>query len=380
MRAWSCLIVGVGLLVAGCSGADSSTSDVVTSTRQPESAPALPCDAPYAGVLDGASTTGGSLQSTLEAAVDGVSGGVVAAVGPPGAVRYCAAGRADSKGEALAVDDVFRIGSVTKTFTAVMVMQLVEEGELTLETEVTEVLPDLTVAKGVTVRHLLDHTSGMADYAEPGFDRTLRGDWDREWTAEEVMDRVEVLVPGVGPPGAVHSYSNTNFVVAGMLIEEVTGQSLAKNLQTRIVSPLGLSETAYGPEGPEPVTGFALLLPRGNSEGVSYSSLETAAGAAGGMVSTAEDLATFFSALDDGQLITTQSWELMTNDAKGNGVGLGIFTQTIAERAAIGHDGVIHGYSSIVLLLPESDEVLVVLSNDQGVPAWEVAETILSTP
>ncbi|SOC55222.1 serine hydrolase domain-containing protein [Ornithinimicrobium cerasi] len=378
MRAWSSLVVGVSLLFAGCSGAESVAPDVVTSTPQEETAQTLPCDAPYADASDGGPTAEGSLQGTLEAAVDGVSGGVVVAVGTPGAVRYCAAGRADSEGEALAVDDVFRIGSVTKTFTAVMVMQLVQEGKLTLETEVTEVLPDLSVAGGVRVRHLLDHTSGLADYVEPGFDRTLRADWDREWTAQEVMDRVGELVPGTGPPGRVHRYSNTNFVVAGMLIEEITGQSLAQNLQSRITVPLGLSHTAYGPDGPEPVTGFALILPRGRSEGVSYRSLETAAGAAGGMVSTAADLVTFLSALDDGQLITAHSWEAMSSDPQGNGVGLGLFSATIVERDAVGHDGEIHGYSSITLLLPDSDEVVVVLSNDQEVPAIEVAENILS--
>jgi D-alanyl-D-alanine carboxypeptidase len=379
MRAWSSLIVGVSLLLGGCSGAESGTPDVVTSSSDEETAQALPCDVPYDGVSDGGSTAEGSLQGMLEAAVDGVSGGVVVAVGPPEAVRYCAAGRANSEGEALAIDDVFRIGSVTKTFTAVMVMQLVEEGELTLETEVTEVLPDLRVAEDVTVRHLLDHTSGLANYVEPGFDRTLRADWDREWTAQEVMDRVGELVPGIGPPGTVHSYSNTNFVVAGMLIEEITGQSLAQNLQTRIVGPLSLTDTTFGPEGPEPVTGFALILPRGSTESVSYRSLETAAGAAGGMVSTAADLVTFLSALDDGQLITAQSWEEMIPDPQENGVGLGLFKATIAERDVVGHDGEIHGYSSIILLLPESDEVMVVLSNDQEVPAAEVAETILST-
>lgn len=187
------------------------------------------------------------------------------------------------------------------------------------------------------------------------------------------------LVPGIGPPGTVHSYSSTNFVVAGMLIEEVTGRSLAQNLQERITAPLGLTDTAYGPEGTEPVTGFALILPGSSTESVSYHSLETAAGAAGGMVSTAADLVTFFFALDDGQLITTASWEEMSSDPQGDGVGLGLFKATIAGRDVVGHLGEIHGYSSSVLLLPESDEVVVVLSNDQEVPAGEVAETILST-
>lgn len=380
MRVPSGLTVAVALVAAGCSGLPSGPSDPETSTQPTGTAQALPCDAPSVGSPDGGSTAEGSLQRTLEAAVDGRPGGVVVAVGPPGAVRYCAAGRADSDGSALAADDVFRIGSITKTFTTVMVMQLIEEGDLTLETEVTDVLPDLTVAEDVTVRHLLDHTSGLANYVEPGFDRQLRADWDRAWAAQEVMERVAELVPGLGPPGTVHSYSNTNFVVAGMLIEEITGQSLAQNLQTRIVGPLGLSDTAYGPEGPEPVTGFELILPDGSTDSVSYRSVETAAGAAGGMVSTAADLVTFFTALGSDRLVSAQSWDQMTTDPEGDGTGLGLFLWTIAGRDSVGHDGAIHGYTSVALLFPDSNEVFVALSNDQGANAPDVAEAILSSP
>lgn len=194
------------------------------------------------------------------------------------------------------------------------------------------------------------------------------------------MARVDDLVPGLGPPGTVHSYSNTNYVVAGLLIEKITGTSLAENLRARITGPLGLTHTAYGAEGPEPVTGSALILPRGSTETVSYRSLATAAGDAGGIVSTAKDLVTFLSALDEGKLVSAHGWEQMTTDTEGDGVGLGLFKATIAEREVVGHDGYIHGYSSFVSLLPGSDEAFVVLSNDQDVAAVQVAETILSSP
>ena len=121
-----------------------------------------------------------------------------------------------------------------------------------------EVLPDLDLVEGMTLGQLLDHSGGLAEFMGAGFDRTLREDWDRTWTAQEVLDRVATLVPPLGAPGTVHAYSNTHFVVAGMVVEEVTGLSPADNLQARITGPLGLTDTAYRPGGPDPVTGFAL--------------------------------------------------------------------------------------------------------------------------
>lgn len=376
---WAGVIVA-SLLSAGCSG--SGGPEVETSTSAPV-AQAVPCDAPWERPPpEAAHAAAESLQDQLDLTTDRLDGGVVIAHGPPGAERYCVAGRADTSGKPLATDDVFRIFSVSKTFTAVMVMQLVEEGQLTLETEVTEVLPDLDLVEGVTVRQLLDHSGGLAEFMDAGFDRELREDWDRTWTAEEVLDWVATLVPPVGGPGAAHTYSNTHYVVAGMVVEEVTGLSLADNLQARITGPLDLTDTAYGPDGPDPVTGFALWLPHGSSEDISLHSVETAAGAAGGMVSTAPDLVDFMTALRDGQLVSSQSWEQMshfTDAGDGGRFGLGLFEFTMGERTLIGHSGSFPGYSSLAAFEPESGEIIVLLTNDQNTPLDPLVETVLAT-
>jgi D-alanyl-D-alanine carboxypeptidase len=299
-------------------------------------------------------------------------------------VRYCAAGRATTTGTPLAPDDVFRIASITKTFTAVMVMQLVEEGRLSLDSQVGDVLPDLDFAQSVTLRQLLNHTSGLPDFFDDTFRNRAFEDWDRTWTPTEVLDRLrETDGPPVPPTEEVVSYSNTNYLIAGLMVEEVTGRTLAENLQARIIEPLGLTSTALAPAGPEPVTGFAAPLPFGNSEGVSYTSLETGIWAAGAMVSTAPDLVTFARALPDGELVSAESWEQMTVFLQledGTGMGLGLGRDEIDGRTVIGHDGLLPGYTSRFLLLPESDEVVVVLTNDINIAAYDVVSTLLSAP
>jgi D-alanyl-D-alanine carboxypeptidase len=381
LRVWAGVVVA-SLLLAGCSGADRGGPGVAASTSAPV-AQAVPCDAPWGERPEGVHAAADSLQDQLDLTADGLDGGVVIAQGARGAVRYCVAGRADSSGRPLVADDVFRIFSVSKTFTAVMVMQLVEEGQLTLETDVAEVLPDLDLVEGVTVRQLLDHTGGLAEFMGAGFDRMLREDWDRTWTAEEVLDRVAMLVPPLGDPGTVHAYSNTHYVVAGMVVEEVTGLSLADNLQARITGPLGLTDTAYAPDGPDPVTGFALWLPHGSSEDVSLASVETALGAAGGMVSTAPDLVTFISALGDGELVSSQSWDQMTDFTEagdGERFGLGLFEFTVGERTLIGHIGAFPGFTSVAAYEPETSGAIVLLTNDDNMPLDQLVDTALATP
>ncbi|WP_170955424.1 serine hydrolase domain-containing protein [Ornithinimicrobium cerasi] len=302
--------------------------------------------------------------------------------GPPGALRYCVAGAAGTAGRPLVADDVFRIFSITKTFTAVMVMQLVEEGQLTLDTQVSSVLPDLDLAQGVTVRQLLDHSSGLPDFLRGGLEGTLRGDGARTWTPQEVLDWTAEHREPPQDPGTGHSYSNTNYVIAGMLIEEITGMSLAENLRTRITEPLGMIDTAYGSDGPGPVTGFSMWLPQGSSDAYSYHAVETAIGAAGAMVSTAPDLVTFLTALEEGRLLSARSWDQMTDFttiADQERVGLGVFEFTIGEQTLLGHGGDFPGYQALAAFEPASGEVLVVLTNDDNTPLAHLVEIVLAT-
>jgi D-alanyl-D-alanine carboxypeptidase len=371
--------VAAGLLAAGCSAAGSGApggGQLAAVTAQ-----TLSCDAPLAGGEDTGSDPRPTLQDELDRATRSVDGGAVVALGRPGgAVRYCAAGRADTAGSPLLTDDVFRIASVSKTFVAVLVMQLVEEGRLTLETQVTDVLPELTTAEGISVRQLLNHTSGLADYYDASFEQAVRQDWDRTWTVAEVMERVSREARDFTPPGAKHRYSNTNYMVAGMIVEEITGRPLADTLRARITEPLGMTRTALAPDGPEPVTGFSPALPDGSTESVTYRSMESSAGAAGGIVSTAPDLVTFATALVEGQLVSPASYAEMTDFVdvgNGNGAGLGLFRNSAGQT---GHEGTLHGYGALMIVPSAGGEVAVVLSNDTFVDLPELAKSVLTAP
>lgn len=367
-----------GALVAGCSVPDPVTTDDSILTSEPVQA--LACDAPVDVRAAGGQSAHMSVHDHLVEATRSVSGGAVVAVGPPGAVRYCAAGHADSAGAQLASDDVFRIASITKTFTAVLLLQLVDEGHLRLDEQVTDILPELTLAEGISVRQLLNHSSGLPDFMDASFDLAVKEDWDRSWTATELLEPVSRKERLFEPPGTQHRYSNTNFLVAGLLVEQITGQPLRDSLRTRITDPLGMTQTGFSSGGPEPVTGFSPVLPRGNSESVSYRALDTSAGAAGGMVSTAPDLVKFATALAEGKLISPETFAEMTDFSPvddGMAVGLGIMED---EAGRIHHEGRLPGYGSLLIFPVASGEVAVVLSNDTYVNVLTLANNILPEP
>ncbi|WP_156875734.1 serine hydrolase domain-containing protein [Ornithinimicrobium pekingense] len=376
IRAWMA-VVASGLLITGCSSEGPVTSDGGAAASQ--QIQPLDCEAPVGGASTAGTANPLSVQDHLEKATQSMSGGVVVALGTAEGVLLCAAGRADSAGTPLSTGDVFRIASVTKTFTAVLVMQLVEEGRVSLEDQVTDVLPNLTMAKGVTVRQLLNHSSGLPEFLDTSFEQAVREDFARSWTAAEVVARLDKGEREFEPPGAQHRYSNTNYLVAGMLVEEVTGQPLSEVLRARITEPLGMGHTGLGPDRPEPVTGFAPALPGGNTEGISYRALETATGAAGGMVSTAADLVTFATALADGQLVSAESLAEMTDFSlaeDGMGVGLGLMQD---EGGMIHHEGRLGGYGSLMILPSPTNDMVVVLSNDMYVNIADLAEDLMPT-
>ena len=139
----------------------------------------------------------------------------------------------------------FAIASVTKTFTAAIVLQLVEEGRIGLDGRVTDYLPELTVADGVTVEELLSHTSGIADLLDPMRDR-MNAQPTRVWQPAEVL---ALIGPTRFAPGTDWGYSNTNYVIAGMLVERVTGSPFADELARRITGPLKLLGTGFATPG-----------------------------------------------------------------------------------------------------------------------------------
>ncbi|WP_081239602.1 serine hydrolase domain-containing protein [Streptomyces viridosporus] len=243
----------------------------------------------------------------------GTVGVVARSTGPHGS-RYATAGVADRRtGRAVHPRDKFRIASATKTFVSTVVLQLVGEGRLSLDDTVEALLPGVVTGNGndgsrITVRQLLNHTSGLFNYTAdfPAFTdaAAFRAGRFDTWTDSRLVAIAMRHAPNF-EPGTRWEYSNTNYTLAGMIIEKTTGHSWQREVTRRIIRPLDLRDTsapvthpaipgrhlrgysAFGGDRPIDVT---LLNPSG-------------AGAAGGMISTTADLTRFYSALMRGRLL-----------------------------------------------------------------------------
>ncbi|MEK5246840.1 serine hydrolase domain-containing protein [Bacillus sp. FSL R9-9530] len=253
----------------------------------------------------------------------------------------------------------FRIASVTKTFTATVVLQLAGENRLNLDDSIEKWLPGVIQgngydAKQITIRQILNHTSGIAEYS-----RTKEADFfknrNKSFTAEDLV-KLGLSLPPDFAPGKGWSYSNTGYVLLGILIEKVTGNSYAEEIENRIIEPLKLSNTFLpGNSSVIPGTNHArgYFQPDGASELKDITYYNPSIGSsAGDMISTADDLNKFFSYLLSGKLLKEQQLKQMlttvpTGSAELGGYGLGIYETRLPNGVSIwGHSGGIPGFSS----------------------------------
>jgi D-alanyl-D-alanine carboxypeptidase len=328
------------------------------------------------------------IQHQLAAVIEtGVPGVVVVASGPEGRIE-AAAGVADiATGMALTPEHRFRIGSVTKIFVAPLVLRLVEEGLLELDGDAAP------FAEGITIRQLLNHTSGLDDYmGDPiAFFEPYRRDPAHRWKLD-ARDELELVLakPRLFPPGEGWAYHGSNYLVLRLLVEEATGMSLRDALRDRILGPLGLDRTdlveeplrgdcARGylppdnpilPGGPGPVDVTELDLPFYR--------------AGGGIVSTAGDVAVLLRALLGGDLLSgrlrAQLLDAVDSDwpeTDRYGLGIGEITALMGGQRstcgpAWGHLGFSLGYIAIALSSEDGERQVVISANGQ--PADEAAE------
>jgi D-alanyl-D-alanine carboxypeptidase len=263
----------------------------------------------------------------------------------------------------------FAIASITKTFVAALILQLAEEGALSLDDALSRYMPDYQNASRITIRHLLNHTSGIHNYFEhPRYDRLVFRDRKRVWTVDEILGLVRK--PYFAPGRTIH-YSNTNYVLLGVVAERVTGSSLGKEIRRRFVEPLGLQDTAFQYEEHTPgdaAHGYLLysggvLDQTDGSRRVPNTSAVTVAWAAGAMVSSAPDLATWASALYGGRVVSPESVALMVDFGTVDDYGLGTRKHVFTGRTAVGHTGGIRGFSTAMWHLPAEGVTIVVLTN-----------------
>jgi D-alanyl-D-alanine carboxypeptidase len=264
--------------------------------------------------------------------------------------------------------DRYRVGSITKTFVATTLLQLEAENRLGLDDPVERWLPGLVHGNGydgtrITVRELLNHTSGVYNYSDdPGFRKKAFGPGFLErrydtYRPEELVD----IAMGHKPefePGTGWSYSNTNYILAAMIIEEVTGNPYGEEIRDRILRPLGLRATTVPGTDHRmpPPSGRAYSKPPEDPKGTTYDVTElnpSMAWAAGEMISTSADLNRFYSALLRGKLLPPAQQRALTDtvridpDNAGRGYGLGLQKQKLScGKEVWGHDGGIPGSSS----------------------------------
>ncbi|HEY7031504.1 MAG TPA: serine hydrolase domain-containing protein [Thermomicrobiales bacterium] len=274
--------------------------------------------------------------------------------------------------------DRFGVGSITKPFTAVLVLQLVDEEVLALDDTVSRWLDDPVVARipyvdRITLRQLLNHTSGVYDYFDddsPFWQDAYFGpgaDWSRVWTPLEVLAYADGAkhAPYFAPGEGSH-YSNTAYVLLGLIVERAAGQALADRLHARILDPLGLADTFAATE---PVRGGkADAYQPIDGELVDVSAIDLSSlGTAGGMVSTTRDVARFADALFGGELLRpatlAQMLTFIPSGRPGFEAGLGVMRFQTPEGALIGHPGDGAGSGGRMYRLAEADLTLVLLAN-----------------
>jgi peptidoglycan/LPS O-acetylase OafA/YrhL/CubicO group peptidase (beta-lactamase class C family) len=337
------------------------------------------------------------LQALLDDVVDdGFVPGVALSVGVPGYAPWSgASGLADrAQGRAMASDTPIRIASVSKMFTAVVVLQLVEEGRLTLDEPITTWLPDsVPSGRRITVRQLLQHTTGLYDYLE---DRRLIGEMQRdiryEWQPQDLVDYASRF-----PQRAIGrwDYSSTNYVVLGMLVERVTGQPLAQQIRQRIFDPLGMRHAVSLPHEPIP----AMLAHGYSYENDLTSSSMSFAFATANLAMTSGDLERFGRALFSGELLRAETLDIMLGEfVSGRGhydmpaleYGLGVMRNRLpigsaangdqrpaAANLVLGHIGGYGGFRSVLWYAPDSGVVIAIGLNQAQTDPNDLAAAIL---
>jgi D-alanyl-D-alanine carboxypeptidase len=305
--------------------------------------------------------------------------GILAKTSEGGKTWGYAAGVANlSTKKPMKTDFRFRIGSVTKTFTATVVLQLAGENRLNLDDSIEKWLPGVIQGNGyngkqITIRQIMNHTSGIAEYLRSKDTDFM--DTKKSYTADELV-KMGISLPPDFAPGKGWSYSNTGYVLLGILIEKLTGNSYAEEIEKRIIEPLELSNTFLPGNssvipGTKHARGYVQPDEASELKDVTYYN-PSAASSAGDMISTADDLNKFFSFLLDGKLLKKkQLKQMLTTVPTGregiDGYGLGIYETKLPNGVSIwGHTGGILGFTTLAGGTLGGKHTLVISLNSLG--------------
>ena len=288
-------------------------------------------------------------------------------------------GLADVENDVAATaQSVYRIGSITKQFTAAAVMQLVEQNKVSLDDSIGKHLPHLAARwHGATIRQLLNHTSGIPSYTGAG------PRWTNRMREDLAHDSLLAIVAGDTldfAPGSQWRYNNTGYYLLGMLIERVAGRSYADDVRERFAKPLGLTSTLYCETQPiikRRAQGYQVGPDKKLVNAAPLSMRQPFS--AGALCSTVGDLVAWQRALAAGRVVKPGSYSAMTTAegaAVGSRYGFGLASDTLAGRTSVEHGGGINGFNSMLTFFPSDTLSIAVLGNTNGPWVNRVADNI----
>lgn len=252
---------------------------------------------------------------------------------------------------------LYHIGSLSKMFTATLVMQLVEEGKLTLDTKLSDFYPTIKNANRITIKQLLNHSSGIFSFTS---DSTYQDFYQSAQTDQQLLTRFAAL-PSEFEPGTKHEYSNTGYVLLSMIIEKKTGLSYNDVLQKRICKPLNLKYTKIGSTlSPSSGMAYSYLWEGGawKAESETHPSIPKGAGA---IVSTPEEICAFLHGLFQWKLLPQPAVERMMKQEQDH--GLGLFEFPFGKRTCYGHTGSIDAFEAMAGYFPTEKKAICILAN-----------------
>ena len=310
---------------------------------------------------------------------DGVTGLVIGVARKDSIPILQAFGSADVEHDtAVSPQTVFRIGSLTKQFTAAAVLLLAEEGRLHPDDPLKKHLPDCPApANSVTLRQLLQHTSGLRDFTRlPNY----RFDRQTDVSADEVLKRFISLPPDFAP-GTRHQYCNSGYFLLGLVIEKVSGKSYREFIEERLLKPAGMKQSLCDDPYrivPRRASGYSRW--GGKLRNASYVSLKQSVGA-GNMAATAGDLLLWQQALIDHRVLSKESFQQMITKGRLNNerefaYGMGVHIRQSIGKPVIRHAGGISGFRSDLAWYPESGFIIVVLANCDFAKTQKISDNI----
>jgi CubicO group peptidase (beta-lactamase class C family) len=282
-------------------------------------------------------------------------------------------------GTPVTTNTVFALGSVTKQFTAACVLLLAQDGKLSVHDKVAQYYPTLTRAGDITLLDLMNHVSGYADYYPLDF---VDSRMESPIAPDDLIQRYAGGKLDF-EPGTKWSYSNTGYVILGRVVEKASGQTLGDFMTRRILQPLGMGHSFFGPSVPgsgqaEGYTRFA-LGPHGPARPEAQGWLTGAAG----LNCTALDLVKWDMALMDGRVLNAESYALMTQprklaEGRAREYGCGIGVKIISNSLVLSHEGEISGFQAWNVAVPATHSAVVILSNCEEWDAVDDLKTVLA--